>query len=67
MYSGTLLMYLGIPLILGALGWTAAISVVVIALFILRTALEDRTLRRELAGYEQYTTLTRYRLVPGLW
>jgi len=32
-----------------------------------RTAMEDRTLRRELAGYEEFTAHTRYRLVPGLW
>ncbi|HLH19200.1 MAG TPA: isoprenylcysteine carboxylmethyltransferase family protein [Bryobacteraceae bacterium] len=67
MYSGAILLYLGIPLVVGALGWTAVISAVIIALMILRTALEDRTLRRELAGYEHYTTLTPYRLVPGLW
>jgi hypothetical protein len=37
------------------------------ALLICRTALEDRTLRQELAGYEQLTALTRYRLIPRLW
>jgi hypothetical protein len=32
-----------------------------------RTALEDRTLRKELAGYEEYTHVTRWRFVPGVW
>jgi protein-S-isoprenylcysteine O-methyltransferase Ste14 len=36
-------------------------------LYILRTALEDKTLRDELAGYEEYAQRTRYRLVPGVW
>jgi protein-S-isoprenylcysteine O-methyltransferase Ste14 len=40
----------------------------VIAILVLwRTALEDRTLRQELAGYEEYTAVTRYRLMPGIW
>ncbi len=34
-------------------------------LFVFRTAFEDRTLRRELEGYEEYAQRTRYRLVPG--
>jgi protein-S-isoprenylcysteine O-methyltransferase Ste14 len=31
------------------------------------TTLEDRTLRRELPGYEEYAEKVRNRLVPGLW
>jgi len=37
------------------------------ALFVWRTAREDATLRRELAGYEAFTGRTRSRLVPGVW
>jgi len=33
----------------------------------LRTALEDRTLRRELDGYAEYARRVRWRLVPGVW
>jgi protein-S-isoprenylcysteine O-methyltransferase Ste14 len=36
-------------------------------LFILRTALEDRTLQNELPGYRDYAQHVRYRLVPGIW
>lgn len=42
----------------------AAIGMGVIAV---RTALEDRTLHRELAGYPQYAARVRYRLIPGVW
>jgi protein-S-isoprenylcysteine O-methyltransferase Ste14 len=34
---------------------------------IARTALEDRTLQAELAGYKEYAQQTRYRLLPGVW
>jgi protein-S-isoprenylcysteine O-methyltransferase Ste14 len=34
---------------------------------VVRTALQDRTLRRDLEGYAQYTRQTRWRLVPGVW
>ena len=37
------------------------------ALIILRTALEDRTLRAELTGYADYARRVRYRLLPGIW
>jgi protein-S-isoprenylcysteine O-methyltransferase Ste14 len=36
-------------------------------LLILRTALEDRTLKAELTGYADYAHQVRYRLLPGIW
>jgi protein-S-isoprenylcysteine O-methyltransferase Ste14 len=36
-------------------------------LFVIRTALEDRTLHEELDGYPEYARQTRYRLIPGVW
>jgi protein-S-isoprenylcysteine O-methyltransferase Ste14 len=36
-------------------------------LLILRTALEDRTLQAELAGYVEYGRHVRYRLLQGIW
>jgi protein-S-isoprenylcysteine O-methyltransferase Ste14 len=36
-------------------------------LFIIRTALEDRTLQAELTGYVDYSRQVRYRLLPGIW
>ena len=38
-----------------------------IAGIVIRTALEDMTLRAKLDGYEQYTARVRYRLIPGIW
>jgi protein-S-isoprenylcysteine O-methyltransferase Ste14 len=66
MYAGVIIVYAGIPLILGSL-WAFIPAGATIGLIIFRTALEDRVLRRELPGYEQYTGRTQARLVPRLW
>ena len=34
---------------------------------VVRTAFEDRFLKRELDGYAEYARRVRYRLVPGVW
>lgn len=66
MYAGVLTANLAVPLVLGSL-WTFVPAALLAALFVTRTALEDRTLRRELPGYEEYSQRTRYRLIPGVW
>jgi protein-S-isoprenylcysteine O-methyltransferase Ste14 len=66
MYVGAIVMYASAALVLGSM-WALAISAVMAIEFVVRTALEDRTLRRELPGYDAYAAVTRYRLVPGLW
>jgi protein-S-isoprenylcysteine O-methyltransferase Ste14 len=57
---------LAAPLILGSL-WAFAPALAGALLFAVRTALEDRTLREELAGYQEYASRTRHRLLPGIW
>jgi protein-S-isoprenylcysteine O-methyltransferase Ste14 len=48
--------------------WWAFIPGVLNAiLYVLRTALEDRTLQTGLPGYADYARQVRFRLVPGLW
>ena len=66
MYVGVLLMCLAWPILLGSL-WAYLPCVSIMVLMIVRTALEDRMLRRELPGYEQYARRTRYRRLPGVW
>ena len=66
MYVGVILQNIAAPLILGSC-WAYVPVAVVVALFLWRTAREDRTLRSELAGYEEYAQHTRYRLLPGVW
>ena len=42
-------------------------TIIIIALFIVRTVLEDNTLRKELAGYKEYAEKVRFRLIPYVW
>ena len=65
-YVGLFGWTLGTPFLLGS--WCALGPAVLSALaMIVRTALEDRTLREELDGYEAYAQRVHYRLVPGIW
>ncbi len=65
-YLAVILFELGLSTLLGS--WVAILAAGVCAgLFILRTALEDRTLQAELPGYAEYARRVRYRLVPGVW
>ncbi len=65
-YSGTILYELCIGLVLNS--WLAlAVGVVTAGLFVLRTALEDAALQKELPGYADFAVKTRHRLLPGVW
>jgi protein-S-isoprenylcysteine O-methyltransferase Ste14 len=65
-YAGAVLTFLGTPLLLGS--WWAGIPTLFgIAGYVLRTALEDRTLQQELEGYSDYTEQVLFRLLPGIW
>lgn len=65
-YVGVLWTYLALPLFLDSL-WALIPAVLTLAASILRTALEDTTLQKELPGYKEYTQKTKYRLFPGIW
>ena len=66
MYVGTLLWAVCTPLVLGS-WWALIPGGLIAALFVLRTALEDKTLREELPGYAEYARQVRYRRLPGVW
>jgi protein-S-isoprenylcysteine O-methyltransferase Ste14 len=65
-YVGMIAVYLGTPLMLGS-WWAGLLGAAAALLILLRTALEDRTLQQELAGYTEYAARVRYRLLPGIW
>lgn len=62
-YLGTLIQAAGFPLLFGSLWSIIPVSVIILLQFI-RTSLEDKKLREELAGYAEYSVKTRYRLLP---
>ncbi|UCC39283.1 MAG: isoprenylcysteine carboxylmethyltransferase family protein [Candidatus Aminicenantes bacterium] len=66
MYVGVILFLFCLPLFLGSL-YTFIPAFINIALFIMRTSLEDKALQEELTGYKEYAQKVRYRLFPGIW
>ena len=66
MYSGGLLMLLGVPFALGS--WWALIFTLLLFLAIVWRLLdEERFLSSNLQGYVQYCKKVRFRLIPFLW
>jgi protein-S-isoprenylcysteine O-methyltransferase Ste14 len=65
-YTGGVFAHLATPFALGS-WWALIPALVTVAGLIARTALEDRTLLRELRGYRAYAERTRSRLIPGVW
>ncbi len=65
-YLGMATSLLGAVFMLGSL-WGFICFGFYIILIAMRTSLEDRTLQVELPGYRDYASLTRFRLIPGLW
>ncbi len=66
LYLGALFFFTGIPLALASF-YALIPGAAATAVLIVRTVLEDRTLHKELAGYNEYATRVRYRLIPGVW
>jgi len=65
-YTGTLLASLATPILLDS-RWSFVSVAFLTAVLVLRTALEDGVLQRELPGYSEYAKRVRYRLLPGVW
>jgi protein-S-isoprenylcysteine O-methyltransferase Ste14 len=65
-YAGAILGSLALPFALGSL-WAIVPAIIGSCLLIVRTACEDRTLKKELGGYQEYAAQVRWRLLPGVW
>ncbi len=65
-YASWIMAALSYPLILGSAASIIPVTLL-IAVFIARTAVEDRFLQQKLEGYEQYMANTRFRLIPYIW
>jgi protein-S-isoprenylcysteine O-methyltransferase Ste14 len=65
-YAGNLLALPGIVQALSSM-WTLIPAAVALIIAVIRTALEDRTLQKELPGYRDYAQRVRYRLIPGIY
>ncbi len=66
MYSGALIMLLGVPLALAS--WWDLLAFIPITLVIIWRLLdEEKFLAQNLAGYPEYQNKVRYRLIPRVW
>ena len=66
MYLATLLMFLPMPLILGSF-WGLIPFALYPAVIVVRILNEEKVLTAELAGYAEYKTKVKYRLIPFIW
>jgi protein-S-isoprenylcysteine O-methyltransferase Ste14 len=66
MYSGMILFFAGVPLLLGS-WWGLAVAPLCVLLLAVRIRIEERTLIAGLPGYGDYAARVRYRLLPCVW
>jgi protein-S-isoprenylcysteine O-methyltransferase Ste14 len=66
MYSGALILMLGIPLALGS-WWGLALLVPMAGAIIFRLLDEEKFLSANLPGYPDYLGKVKSRLIPGIW
>jgi len=65
-YAAGILTNIGAPLMLGAL-WAFLPAILGIIVILWRTTLEDRFLHAKLAGYPDYSSRVRWRILPFIW
>jgi protein-S-isoprenylcysteine O-methyltransferase Ste14 len=66
MYTGSLVMMVGIPLALGSF-WGLLAAIPAFGSLVVRIIDEEKMLRHDLPGYDEYTEKVRRRLVPLVW
>jgi len=57
---------LGVPLLFGS-NWAIIVAGLFVAMFVVRTMLEDRVLQKELTGYKEYAERVPWKLARGIW
>jgi protein-S-isoprenylcysteine O-methyltransferase Ste14 len=65
-YLGMIISLTAIPLITTSV-WSTLPTIIAVVLMLIRTSLEDKTLKNELEGYLEYSTKTRFKLLPFIW
>lgn len=66
MYAAALVLLIGMPLALGS-WWGLLLILLLVPVLIWRLLDEERFLKKNLPGYEDYTRRVRYRLAPYIW
>ena len=66
MYTATVLLFLGMPLVLNSL-ISFIIMMAYIPIIVKRIKNEEEVLEQELKGYKEYKQKVKYRLIPFIW
>lgn len=66
MYAATLVLFLSMPLVLGSL-WAFLVFLAYPFIIAGRIRGEEKLLRAELAGYEEYCRKVKWRVIPFVW
>lgn len=66
MYSGSVILWMFTPLALGSYVALPAFGLI-LPFYVIRLLNEEKVLRQELPGYQEYRLRTHYRLVPFVW
>jgi protein-S-isoprenylcysteine O-methyltransferase Ste14 len=66
MYTGNVILMVGVPLALGSY-WGLVFVIPGVVVLALRIRDEEELLEHELSGYREYTQQVHYRLVPYVW
>ncbi|NLI53612.1 MAG: isoprenylcysteine carboxylmethyltransferase family protein [Clostridiales bacterium] len=65
-YAAILIWCVGVSMVFET-KYTAITALVIAVITVIRTALEDRMLIKDLLGYEDYAKQVRFRLIPYIW
>jgi protein-S-isoprenylcysteine O-methyltransferase Ste14 len=66
MYSGSILLFISLPLALGSYVALPAFALL-LPFYVLRLLYEEKFLEKEFSGYREYCQRTRYQLIPSVW
>ena len=66
MYAASVLLFLSMPLVLNSI-LSFLVMLVYLPIIAKRIRGEERLLKKELPGYEEYTERVKYRLIPFIW
>ena len=66
MYAASVLLFLSMPLVLNSI-FSFLVTLVYLPIIAKRIRGEERLLKKELPGYEEYTERVKYRLIPFIW
>ncbi len=66
MYLGSILMFIGVPMLLGSI-YGILTGLILSLILVIRITGEEKMLTEGLEGYADYKKKVKYRLIPFIW